>query len=179
MSDEVAPLVATSSQTVGPFFAIGLTTNTELTRVAPPDAPGDRIQFLVRVFDGDGTPVPDAMIELWQAASDGTFLFGRSGTDEGGAGTFDTVRPGLSSTDASPPGARHINVCLFMRGLLRHLYTRVYFPDDPGLRGDAVLGLVPENRRETLMAQPAQDSPGTWVFTIRLQGERETVFFDL
>ena len=175
MSRDVGEPIATSSQTVGPFFAIGLTTNRDLARLVRPDVPGDRMHLIVRVLDGDGAPVPDAMVELWHADSAGHFLFGRSGTDAAGACAFETTRLAPSP---QPRDASHVNVCLFMRGLLRHLYTRVYFRDDPALEKDAVLALVPEDRRETLIAQPVPNSPGTWVFEVRLQGAGETVFFD-
>jgi protocatechuate 3,4-dioxygenase alpha subunit len=166
--------VATPSQTVGPFFSFGLTTNPDLGRLARPDVPGDRLHLIVRVFDGDGTPVPDAMIELWHADNTERFLFGRLGTDADGTCAFETIRPPQKSREAS-----HINVCLFMRGMLRHLYTRMYFVDDETLKEDATLALVPADRRETLIARPASDLPGAWLFDVRLQGERETVFFDL
>ena len=124
MNDEI-PLIATASQTVGPFFSFGLTTNQSLGSLVPPDSPGQRIHLLIRLLDGGGMPVPDAMIEVWHAAGDG-FLFGRLGTDEDGVCSFETVYP-----DSKGPEAAHVNLCVFMRGLLRHLYTRMYFPTKP------------------------------------------------
>jgi protocatechuate 3,4-dioxygenase alpha subunit len=168
----------TPFQTVGPFFSFALTANHELGRLAGPNAEGERIYLRFHVFDGDGRPVPDAMIELWQANAKGLYNesdfagFGRLGTDENGECTFETVRPGTTP-------AAYVNVSFFARGLLTRLCTRVYFADDPGLDKDPVLALVPEDRRDTLIAGVDPDSPGTWNFQIRLQGESETVFFDI
>ena len=176
MSDET-PLVATASQTVGPFFSFGLTTNTALGRMVRPETPGERIRLEIRVIDGAGAPVPDAMVEIWHAEKDGTFLFGRLETDHGGLCAFDTVHPGHAA-----PGARdaaHVNLCIFMRGLLRHLYTRLYFAGDPSLDTDAILAAVPPDRRGTLMARRDDAVPSTWTFDVHLQGDRETVYFDL
>jgi protocatechuate 3,4-dioxygenase alpha subunit len=165
----------TPSQTVGPFFDFCLTPDATHGIVCP-DA-GSRIRLVVRVLDGAGQPVPDAVVEIWQArdtpGSDAGF--GRLGTRADGTCEFDTVCP------CDPPeGAAHINVCLFARGLLRHLHTRLYFAGDPRLASDPLLALVPEARRGTLIATPdaaAQDP--TWRFDIRLQGADETVFFDV
>jgi protocatechuate 3,4-dioxygenase alpha subunit len=178
-------LVATASQTVGPFFDFGLTTpNAALGQMAGPDTPGERIRLRIRVYDGEGAVVPDAVVELWQADASGAFpgVWGRQGTDVDGACEFHTVRPGAAE------GASHINVCLFARGLLRHIFTRIYFAGDPALSADPVLALVPEARRQTLLAHAESRPEGlryttadgdTWVFELRLQGEHETVFFDL
>jgi len=169
-------LIATASQTVGPFFSFGLTTNVALGRMAGPHTPGERIRLEIRVIDGAGAPVPDAMVEAWHADKDGTFLFGRQPTDSSGVCAFETVYPG------QPPGAgeaAHVNLCVFMRGLLRHLYTRLYFAGDPSLDTDAVLAAAPPERRDTLIAQRNAAVPSTWRFDIHLQGDRETVYFDL
>lgn len=199
-------LVATPSQTVGPFFHFGLVragTRSGLARegalgsMAGPATRGERITLRVRVTDGDGTPVPDAMVELWQADADGRYVrpdnptmaaagtappeftgFGRLPTSQDGTCVFTTIRPGLV---ASPDGrfqAAHINLCFFSRGLLRHLYTRIYFSGDDRLGDDVVLANVPVERRATLLATPA-GAPGEWSFDLRLQGTDETVFFDL
>jgi protocatechuate 3,4-dioxygenase alpha subunit len=171
------PLVATASQTVGPFFSFGLTTNAALGRMAGPDAPGERIRLQIQVLDGAGTPVDDAMVEAWHADSAGTLLFGRLETDPDGLCAFDTVYPA-----AAAPGTRdaaHVNLCIFMRGLLRHLYTRLYFAGDPSLETDAVLAEVPADRRGTLIARRHETMPSTWTFAVHLQGDRETVYFDL
>ncbi|HXW06490.1 MAG TPA: protocatechuate 3,4-dioxygenase subunit alpha [Vicinamibacterales bacterium] len=184
------PLVATGSQTVGPFFHFGLTTNAPLGSLVRQDTPGERIRLQVRVLDGDGAPVPDAMVELYQADASGAYPppggllpdgfggFGRLPTGEDGTCVFETIRPGRVPDPRGGLQAAHINVCLFMRGLLRHIYTRIYFAGDPALAEDAVLALVPEDRRPTLTAKRAEAS-GSWLFDIRLQGSHETVFLDL
>jgi protocatechuate 3,4-dioxygenase alpha subunit len=140
-----------------------------------PDA-ASRIRLLVRVLDGAGQAVPDAVVEIWQAhdtpGSDAGF--GRLGTRADGTCEFDTVRPG-----DPPEGAAHINVCLFARGLLRHLHTRLYFDSDSRLASDPLLGLVPESRRTTLIARRETGAAERWRFDIRLQGTDETVFFDV
>src|SRR5262245_35329997 len=178
-------LIATSSQTVGPFFSFGLCVNPAIGRIASPDAPGDHIRLSIRVFDGAGAPVTDAVCALsrtdamgWREPSDSFRGFGRLGTDVQGACAFETVRPGVPA-DRHTDEAAHINVCLLMRGLLRQLYTRIYFAGDSALSRDATLRLVPEERRATLLAQRVQGSATDWEFDIHLQGDRETVFFDL
>ena len=160
MKDEGAR-VATPSQTVGPFFHVGLTPQPRIGMAAP--HAGERIQLRVMVTDGDEQPVDDALVELWHRD-----VFGRMPTDSHGACEFDTVRP-----------APHINVCLFARGLLRQLHTRIYFEGDPALAADSVLALVPEDRRATLLAHPDPQDARRWLFHVRLQGAQETVFFDL
>jgi len=193
MSQTPVHLVATSSQTVGPFFHFGLADNAALGCLVRDDTPGERIRLRVGVFDGDGAPVPDALVELWQADADGVYVrpedpkdvlsprgfcgFGRLPTGADGTCVFETIRPGAERDAQGRPQAPHINVCLLARGLLRQIYTRIYFAGDPALEADAVLALVPEGRRRTLLAQ-ARD-PGDWVFDIRFQGDAETVFFDL
>lgn len=182
-----AELIATASQTVGPFFHFGLAASEALGRVAPPAAKGERIRLRVRVLDGDGAAVPDALIEVYQAGADGRYGdpafhgFGRLPTGEDGACLFETVRPGAVPGDRGPQ-APHVNVCVFARGLLRHLYTRIYFPDAGDLDRDPLLALVPGTRRETLLARRADEAAADlpeWEFVIRLQGAGETVFFDL
>jgi len=189
----------TPSQTVGPYFAIALTpggydwTPTVGNNLVTPDASGERIRIEGRVLDGDGNPVNDAMIEIWQADSGGRYAhpadqranpnaafkgFGRTGTEESGAYSFETVKPGAVS---GPNGAQapHIIVAVFARGMLRQNYTRLYFSDAKN-DGDPVLALVPQERRATLVAQ-RRDDHGHPVYRldIRLQGESETVFFDV
>lgn len=175
MSDE--PLIATASQTVGPFFSFGLTTSAALGRMAGPDTPGERIRLAIRILDGAGAPVPDAMVEMWHADGAGAFLFGRLETDPDGVCAFNTVYPGRPSTGERD--AAHVNLCIFMRGLLRHLYTRAYFAGDPALESDAILAAVPCERRDTLIARRDEAVPSTWTFEVHLQGDRETVYFDL
>jgi protocatechuate 3,4-dioxygenase alpha subunit len=187
-------LVATPSQTVGPFFHFGLVENTLLGRLAGEDAKGTRIRLQVRVLDGDAAPVPDALIEIWQADADGRYVrpadptttlsrptgfcgFGRLPTAADGSCVFETIVPGRVRDPAGVEQAAHVNVCLFARGLLRQLYTRIYFEGGDGLDTDPMLNLVPASRRNTLMARSERD--GEWQFDVVLQGEAETVFFDL
>jgi protocatechuate 3,4-dioxygenase alpha subunit len=185
--------VATSSQTVGPFFHFGLADNATLGCLVRDETRGERIRLRIGVFDGDGAPVPDALVELWQADADGVYVrpadpkdvlspsgfcgFGRLPTGADGTCVFETIRPGAERDALGRSQAPHINVCLLARGLLRQIYTRIYFAGDPALEADVVLALVPESRRRTLLAQPG--GPGDWVFDIRFQGDAETVFFDL
>ena len=176
------PSARTPSQTVGPFFDFSLTPDSTYGRVFPESA--SRIRLAVRVLDGAGDPVSDAVVEIWQARDvpGGDAGFGRLGTREDGSCEFDTVRP----CDPAE-GAAHINICLFARGLLRHLHTRLYFADDPRVASDPVLGLVPDARRATLIAERRSSSTGPagknarpmYAFDIHLQGPRETVFFDV
>lgn len=148
-----------------------------------------------RVLDGDGAPVPDAMIEIWQADTNGkynhpddrqdkivdpAFLgFGRMGTADDGSCSFETIKPGRVPGPGNVLQAPHLNVAVFARGMLKQLYTRMYFDGDPANREDPVLALVPEDRRETLIARPDSGRPGVWRFELHLQGEHETVFFDV
>ena len=200
-SGQAAPLVAIPSQTVGPFFHFCLTADPSLGRLAGPDATGERLRLEVRVLDGNGDPVPDAMVEIWQANSEGIYpgppraaggtaadavrprpafvSHGRLPTDENGVCVFDTIRPGRVEDAQGRLQASHINVCLFARGLLRQLYTRIYFDGDPVLDEDAAVALVPRERRDTLLARQVSEEPSRWQFDLRLQGDRETVFFDL
>ena len=193
MSQMPERLIATSSQTVGPFFHFGLADNASLGCLVRDDTRGERIELKVGVFDGDGAPVPDALVELWQADADGVYVrpehpkdvmtpagfcgFGRLPTAADGTCVFATIRPGRVPDVTGALQASHINVCLLARGLLRQIYTRIYFEGDPALGSDAVLALVPEARRPTLVAKPG--GTGEWAFEIHLQGDRETVFFDL
>lgn len=173
-------LVATASQTVGPYFHIGL------DRLCVSDlagnAAGEKLVFRGRVLDGDGKPVNDALIELWQADPHGKFGqsgfagFGRVATDDSGGFRFTTLKPGCVPGPDGAPQAPHIAVAVFMRGLLRHLVTRIYFPGEPGNAADAVLGRVPAERRATLIAKKTDDGMLEW--NVILQGRDETVFFD-
>jgi protocatechuate 3,4-dioxygenase alpha subunit len=176
--------IPTASQTVGPFFNFGLTTDLRLGVVAGPECPGERIRLTFRVLDGDGVPTPgDSMIELWQADANGEYGafpgFGRLETNEEGRCTFETIRPGRVVGPDGRLQAPHINVVVFARGLLKHLHTRVYFEGDPANSEDLVLGLVPEERRRTLLAGRSETDPALWRFEILLQGDGETVFFDV
>ena len=181
---------ATPSQTVGPYFKIGLTRLCSDCLVMA-DTPGERITIKGRVLDANGDPVPDAVLEIWQADSQGNYYgleqdlahpcftgFGRIATDESGGFQFVTVKPGPVVQSDGTRMAPHINVTVFMRGLLRHLVTRIYFAGEPLNASDAVLGMVPEERRETLYAKPEAADGSRLKWDVVLQGERETVFFD-
>lgn len=193
MSDRQEDLVATASETVGPFFHFGLATDPALGCVADPSVPGDHITLAFRVTDGEGVAVPDALVEIWQVDAQGAPApppasvghpaafrgFGRLATNEHGQCDFHTVRPGRAGGSHADPQAPHINICLFARGLLRQVHTRVYFAGDPGLADDAVLAMVPAGRRATLLATRDAADSARWLFDLRLQGERETVFFEV
>jgi protocatechuate 3,4-dioxygenase alpha subunit len=173
--------IPSASQTVGPFFDFALTTNPHLGTLAADGIPGERIRLEFHVTDGDGAPARgDCMLEIWQADASGRYQapgfngFGRLETNQDGCCTFATIKPGRVEGQAP-----HINVIVFARGLLIHLHTRVYFDGDPANAADPILALVPEDRRHTLLAQSAPDEPAVWRFSIRLQGEDETVFFDV
>lgn len=189
-------LTATPSQTVGPFFHFGLVREGAHGTMAGPGARGQRITLSVRVTDADELPVPDAIVELWQADADGRYVrpddpsqpvatdgrfvgFGRMPTSADGTCVFETIRPGLVADAGGRFQAAHINLCFFSRGLLRHLYTRIYFAGDDRLDEDVVLANVPADRRQTLLALPIDGAPAHWTFALRLQGAGETVFFDL
>ena len=190
------PLIPSASQTVGPFFNFALTADRGLGTLAREGAEGEHIRLAFRVVDGDGAPMPgDSLIELWQADARGRYAhaldprageadpnfcgFGRLETDADGFCVFETVRPGPVSDGRGGTQAPHITVAVFARGLLKQLYTRVYFEGEAANAHDPVLALVPEHRRATLLAKPAAGQPNTWSMEIRLQGEAETVFFDL
>jgi protocatechuate 3,4-dioxygenase alpha subunit len=172
-----APL--TPSQTVGPFFGVGLPYDggPEVVPAATPNA----LRIEGQVLDGHGEPVPDALIELAQAGNSVAemagqpVLFGRSRTDSEGAFSFVTVKPARTKAPDGTLEAPHLNVTVFARGLLRHLVTRMYFPDEGEANtSDPVLRLVPAERRSTLFAR----ADGKLLhFDIRLQGDNETVFF--
>jgi protocatechuate 3,4-dioxygenase, alpha subunit len=187
----------TSSQTVGPFFAPALLREDARRNVLTrPDTVGERIRIEGRVLDEDRVPVPDALIEIWQANAQGRYNhaadqgaaqldssfqgFGRSGTAEDGSYWFETVKPGLVPFDSERMQAPHICATVFSRGLLNHLVTRLYFEDEPGNALDPVLQCVPNDRRATLLARrEARDAVVVYRFDIVLQGTDETAFFNL
>jgi protocatechuate 3,4-dioxygenase, alpha subunit len=172
--------IATPSQTVGPFFHIGL------ERIARNDLTtgnAQSIEISGHVLDGDGKPVIDALIEIWRADRDGNYGgnfngYGRSATDAAGAFSFTTIKPGRVPGANGQLQAPHIAVNVFMRGLLKHLVTRIYFRDEPSNASDAILQSIPAARRDTLIASPVASSAQNLVWNIVLQGNRETVFFD-
>jgi len=184
----------TPSQTVGPFFHVGLIHAGQEILVNE-HTRGQRILVRGRVLDGAGAPVPDAMLEIWQADAGGIYnhpadprraqadpdfsSFGRAATDPNGEYQFKTVKPGTVPGDDGQQ-APHINLRVFARGMLIHAITRLYFPDETANDTDPVLAAVPDpGRRSTLLASavPGEDLP-TYQFDIVLQGEKETVFFD-
>jgi protocatechuate 3,4-dioxygenase alpha subunit len=183
-SDDRGELVATPAQTVGPFFHFGISPDERLGSLAA-SAVGERLHLHIRVFDGAGMPLPDALVEIYQANAAGEYGhadfsgFGRLATNADGGCVFETVRPGRVTDALGRQQAAHINVCFFSRGLLRHLCTRVYFAGDPDLDADPILLLVASERRATLLATPTRGAAGSWEWEIRLQGDHETVFFDL
>jgi protocatechuate 3,4-dioxygenase alpha subunit len=183
----------TPSQTVGPYFSIGLAwlNRCNIARVAPG---GERVTIRGRVLDGEGQPVSDACLEIWQAdaqgnyaqpdnsqdnsPADGFFGFGRVPTNDRGEFSFSTIKPGSVPGPDGRPQAPHLEISVFMRGLLRRLVTRLYFPNDPANPADHVLNLVPGGRRATLIPRPLAEDPHILEWDIRLQGEHETVFFE-
>jgi|TARA_R110000744_G_scaffold165320_4_gene282441 protocatechuate 3,4-dioxygenase alpha subunit len=179
MSTTIKP--QTPSQTIGPYFAYGLTPKQYSYdfhgiangNMVDKDDQSNSIQITGTVYDGEGQPINDAMLELWQ--NDGERqLFGRygTGTDEGNQFAFTTVKP--KSVDGQAP---FINVILFMRGQLLHSYTRIYFEDETILNAtDELLNSVPEDRRQTIIAKKEDNC---YVFDIHMQGNQETVFFQL
>jgi len=183
---------ATASQTVGPYFTIGLA-YLDCNSLCTDAAPGVHLTVSGQVFDGEGVPVPDAQLELWQADDQGRFAgydpsergevsegfggFARVPVDQYGAFHFHTIYPGSVPSPDGTAQAPHIVIVLSMRGLLKHLYTRIYFAGNPLNETDAILQAVPAERRSTLIADITPESPGQYRFNIRLQGENETVFF--
>ena len=200
----------TPSQTVGPFFAYGLAPKgrchwdpngsyswkeTVGDNLITPDATGQKIRIEGRVLDGDGLPINDAMIEIWQADSQGRYAhargeqprpnakftgFGRSATDKQGDYSFDTIKPGAVASPNGKPQAPHLLLAIFARGMLLQNYSRIYFGGEPANATDPVLALVPMDRRATLIAQQANcNGNAVYRLDIHLQGDNEMVFFDV
>jgi protocatechuate 3,4-dioxygenase alpha subunit len=201
----------TPSQTLGPFFHQGLLRTRAVFQVpglcdAEADVfhhvlttagtSGERIALEGFVYDGLGQPIPDALLEIWQANAHGRYHhpldtsgreldpefhgYGRAATDARGAFAFLSIKPGPVAGPGGRLQAPHINLVLGARGMMRHAFTRVYFEGDAGLDRDPVLARVPEQRRATLLARAAgqRDGATTYRFDVRVQGDRETVFFD-
>ncbi len=188
----------TPSQTVGPFFAYGLTPgpygypheDAVVASIAPNAATDDVIEIEGQLFDGEGQPIHDALIEIVQADGSGNYAregrndgftgYGRCGTGPDGPASkgadthfrFQTVKPGVSTPNAAP----FITIIVMMRGLLNHCITRMYFPEDDHT-SDPVMLQVREVRRATLIA--AATGPNHYRFDIHMQGDNETVFFDI
>ena len=182
-------LQTTTWQTVGPFFSIGLA-HLNTCDIAPVGTPGERVSIEGQLLDGNGNPVPDAVIEIWQANAEGEYAsesldtatpvftgFGRIPTDDAGRFRITTIRPGTVPGPGGKPQSPHLAVRIMMRGLLRDLVTRMYFPCET-VDSDPILQSAPEHRRPTLIAVPSPDHAASFVWNIELQGERETVFFD-
>jgi protocatechuate 3,4-dioxygenase alpha subunit len=192
----------TPSQTVGPYFAYGLTPrknydwkDTFSSDLVTADATGERIRIEGQVLDGDGAPINDCMLEIWQADAQGRYAspadahtrpntafqgFGRTPTDRDGRYAFDTIKPGRVPGLNDKMQAPHILMAVFARGMLRQSYTRIYFADEAANSEDAILALVPAERRETLIAQKSlRGGRAVYSFDIRMQGEAETVFFEV
>jgi protocatechuate 3,4-dioxygenase, alpha subunit len=187
-------LVTTPGQTVGPFFAVGLT-RPEWADMTRNGAEGERITVEGRVLDGDGAPVPDAMIELGQANAAGRYDhvedqqadkkidpnfhgFGRVATDAQGHYKITTIKPGPVPGRGNALQAPHINVAFFARGLLKQLFTRIYFADEPGNASDPLLSSIDDDSvRRTLIAK--KGDAGSYRFDFVLQGENETAFLDI
>ena len=188
-------LTPTASQTAGPYFHLGCIKTRAANCLAGPEARGYRVRLSCRVFDADEIPINDAMIEIWQADSQGRYAhargekprpnakftgFGRSATDKDGLYVFDTIKPGSVPGPEGKPQAPHIVVCIFSRGMLRQIYTRLYFSDEAANGADPILMLVPADRLGTLIAHKQPGSgQAIYRFDIRVQGDKETVFFDI
>jgi protocatechuate 3,4-dioxygenase alpha subunit len=186
----------TASQTVGPFFHdCLLREGAHLPTLVTPDTLGERIRVEGRVLDGDGLGVPDALIELWQANAYGRYAhpadtrdlpldpafsgYGRTGSDGEGCYWFETIRPGPVPFDGSTLQAPHLSLTIFARGLLNHLFTRLYFADEPANGSDPILLRVPAERRPTLIADRSEQGTAiVYRLDIVLQGPAETVFFN-
>lgn len=189
----------TPSATVGPFFLFGLVPSTAggvdiITHdLVTPDAAGERIRLEGRVLDADGEPVPDALLEIWQADAAGRYPspsaaranaaftgLGRAATNDAGRYGFETIKPGAVAGPDGASQAPHILVNLFARGVVKQLVTRIYFSDEPANAADPVLALVPQQRRASLIAERALcEGRVVYTFDIRLQGPGETVFFEV
>ncbi|HJS38641.1 MAG TPA: protocatechuate 3,4-dioxygenase subunit alpha [Burkholderiales bacterium] len=184
-------LYASGSQTVGPYLHIGLTwLNTD--RIARPGVKGERVVIQGRVLDGAGVGVNDALVEIWQANAAGKYAhpedqqkkalekgfrgFGRVPTDAKGRFRFSTVKPGRVPGPDGKLQAPHLSVTVFMRGMLKQLSTRIYFPGEAANTQDPLLRLVPAARRGTLVAR--RKAKGLLEWDVVLQGRNETVFFD-
>lgn len=191
----------TPSQTVGPYFKYGLTPGNDYAwndafgnDLVTPDVFGERIRIVGQVFDGDGKVIPDSMLEIWQADAQGNFAdpqntgavpnatfkgFGRCGADAKGGFEFRTIKPGPVPGPGDRPQGPHILLAVFARGMTQQAITRIYFEDEAANAADPILALVPADRRATLVAKREQGDVAVYRFDVHLQGDRETVFFDL
>jgi len=190
----------TPSQTIGPFFSFGLIAGGE-NDLVDERCVGERIYVEGRVLDGQGQPVLDALVEIWQADAQGIYNhpsdprqgevdghfrgFGRSETTDEGRYWFKTIKPGVVEGVDGQPQAPHINVCVFARGMLIHAYTRIYFEDEAEANEqDALLNSIEDaDRKQTLIARRESSADGLtrYCLDIVLQGNEsrtETAFFD-
>jgi protocatechuate 3,4-dioxygenase alpha subunit len=183
----------TGSQTVGPFLHIGLA-DLYCDKLVKEEQ-SDTIVIAGQVFDGDGNPVPDGMIEIWQADAGGVYPdpqdgraaaagfrgFGRVATGKEGRFALTTIKPGCVPGPNGKPQAPHIMVSVFMRGLIKRLATRLYFPGEAANESDPILRLVPKERRATLIARGAGLRRYEWDVVVQAgsHGRAETVFFDV
>lgn len=184
-------LITTASQTVGPYVKIGFVP-LAVDSIAPEGVAGERVTLHGRLVDGDGKPITDGVLEIWQADAEGRYAhpegakatpaafrgFGRILTDGKGEFRFSTVKPGRVPGPDGKLQAPHLMVTVFMRGLLKHLLTRVYFPGESSNSDDPVLNLVPVDRRGTLIATGLAGSTSSLEWNVVVQGTNETVFFD-
>jgi protocatechuate 3,4-dioxygenase, alpha subunit len=193
MTTRDTELSASASQTVGPFFVIGFE-HLYRADLTFPGISGKAITLSGQVLDGDGKPVPDAVLEFWQADAQGNFSqekcevadaeprkfsgFARIPTDHSGKFELNTIQPRAVAGEASKAHAPHLGVFVFMRGLLKPLYTRIYFEGEAANDADEVLQLVPAERRKTLIARKdAAGAGGGFRWNVALQGPEETAFF--
>jgi protocatechuate 3,4-dioxygenase alpha subunit len=184
-------LQATAWQTVGPYFRIGMSP-LFVSDLADSSVEGPRVTVSGRVLDGAGEPIPDAVLEIWQADAKGRYAhpddeqsdaldsgfagFGRIPTGDDGSFRFTSIKPGPVRGAGDAFQAPHLLVGLMMRGLLRRLVTRIYFPDEPANENDEILQRVPPERRGTLLLKPVAEGQYQW--EIHMQGKDETVFFE-
>jgi protocatechuate 3,4-dioxygenase alpha subunit len=182
----------TPFQTVGPYFAVMLRSRTASTQITGP-ADGPRIVIEGSVVDAEGSPMPDAFVEVWQADAKGRYRhpedprsseadrsfqgYGWAHTRADGGFTFETVKPGRVPGPDGREQAPHVLVSVMARGILTRFTTRLYFEDEPANADDPILALVPDARRPTLLARKTGEH--AYRFDIAMQGPNETVFFDL
>ena len=206
MLHPVPTLKETPSQTAGPYVHIGLTPNFADIRgvyatdpgstMLTPDTKGDRITITGRIIDGSGAVVNDALLELWQADADGSYTapmgpnsnsapaftgWGRQPTNADGVFSFETIKPGPVPGPDGKPMAPHVNLWIVARGINIGLQTRLYFDDEVEANaGDFVLNKIMDpRRRQTLIARKEDGPVPRYVLDIHLQGDKETVFFDM
>ena len=192
MLNQLPPLKETPSQTAGPYVHIGLTPSLEAITgpnvrdlgAGPVPGHGPRITITGRVFDGSGAPIVDAVVELWQADADGNYTnaWGRVACDNTGTFSFDTAKPGSVPGPDGKPMAPHLTLWIVARGINVGLHTRLYFDDEADANAtDFVLNRImdPRRRRTLIATRSKAAGRATYTLDIRLQGDDETVFFDI